>query len=63
MIQALKLAVGETGPLEITLGLMNNLPQTNVLTYGQIVINITPYIPIPDVILNGVPKCYWYGDI
>ena len=38
MIQAVKLPVGDTGPLEITLGLRNNLPKTNVLTYGKFII-------------------------
>lgn len=38
MQRAIKLPVGMTGPLEIVLFLQNNLPQTNVLTYGKIVI-------------------------
>ena len=63
MVQAIKLPVGETGPLEITLGLRNNLPQTNVLTYGKFIITIVPNLPKPDVNLNGVPKCYFYGNI
>lgn len=61
MIQTIKLPVGKTGPLEFTLGLMNNLPQTNVLTYGKLVIKIIPNLPLPDVNINGVPKCYFYG--
>lgn len=63
MIQAIKLPVGKTGPLEITLGLMNNLPKTNVLTYGKIVMQIIPNLPLPNVNTNGVPKCYFYGNI
>jgi hypothetical protein len=63
MNQAVKLPVGQAGPLEITLALRNNLPKTNVLTYGKIVIDITPHIPYPDIIKNGVHKCYFYGDI
>lgn len=63
MIQAIKLPVGQTGPLEFTLGLRYNLPQTNVLTYGKLVIKITPNLPLPNVATNGVPKCYFYGDI
>jgi hypothetical protein len=63
MQQAIKLPVGKTGPLELTLGLVNNLPQTNVLTYGKIVVKITPNIPLPNVNTNGVPKCYFYGNI
>ena len=63
MVQTIKLPVGKTGPLEITLGLGNNLPQTNVLTYGKFIIKITPNLPLPDVNINGVPKCYFYGDI
>jgi hypothetical protein len=63
MQQAIKLPVGKTGPLELTLGLVNNLPQTNVLTYGKIIIKITPNIPLPNVATNGVPKCYFYGNI
>jgi hypothetical protein len=47
----------------VTLALRNNLPQTNVLTFGKITIDITPAIPIPDVNLNGVIKCYFYGNI
>ena len=63
VIQAVKLPVGQTGPLEITLGLINNLPKTNVLTFGKIVIKITPKLPLPDPAVSGVPACYWYGDI
>jgi hypothetical protein len=63
MNQALKLPVGQTGPLEITLALRNNLPKTNVLTHGKIVIDITPHIPYPNIIKNGVHKCYFYGNI
>jgi hypothetical protein len=63
MIQAVKLPVGKTGPLEITLALRNNLPKTNVLTFGKVVINIIPHIPIPNVAVNGVVKCYFYSDI
>ena len=63
MNQAVKLPVGQAGPLEITLALRNNLPKTNVLTYGKIVIDITPHIPYPDITKNGVHKCYFYGDI
>lgn len=37
MQRAIKLPVGQTGPLEIVLFLQNNLPQTNVLTYGKII--------------------------
>lgn len=63
MVQAIKLPVGDTGPLEITLGLRNNLPKTNVLTYGKFIIIITPNLPLPPVNRNGVPKCYFYGEI
>ncbi len=63
MRQTVKLPVGDTGPLQITLGLRNNLPQTNVLTYGKFIIEIIPNLPLPDVNINGVPKCYFYGDI
>jgi hypothetical protein len=63
MQRAIKLPVGQTGPLEIVLFLQNNLPQTNVLTYGKIVMQITPNIPAPIVALNGVPKCYFYMNI
>lgn len=63
MNQAVKLPVGQTGPLEITLALRNNLPKTNVLTHGKITIDINPHIPYPDVNINGVIKCYFYGDI
>ena len=27
------------------------------------IIKITPNLPLPDVNVNGVPKCYFYGDI
>jgi len=60
MQSPIKLPVGNTGPIEIVLFLRNNLPKTNVLTYGQIVIDITPNIPAPIVGVNGVPKCYFY---
>lgn len=63
MQRAVKLSVGLTGPLEIVLFLQNNLPKTNVLTYGKIVMEITPNIPAPIVALNGVPKCYFYSNI
>lgn len=63
MVQAIKLPVGKTGPLEFTLGLRNNLPQTNVLTYGKLNIKITPNLPLPNVATNGVHKCYFYGSI
>lgn len=63
MQRAIKLPVGQTGPLEIVLFMQNNLPQTNVLTFGKIVMQITPNIPAPIVSLNGVPKCYFYKDI
>ena len=63
MRQTVKLPVGDTGPLQITLGLRHNLPQTNVLTYGKFIIEIIPNLPKPDVNINGVPKCYFYGDI
>lgn len=63
MNQAVKLPVGQTGPLEITLALRNNLPKTNVLTFGKIIIDISPHIPLPDININGIPKCYFYGDI
>jgi hypothetical protein len=63
MQRAIKLPVNQTGPLEIVLFLQNNLPQTNVLTYGQIVMQIIPNIPAPIVGLNGVPKCYFYQNI
>jgi len=59
MNQSTKLPVGKTGPLEITLALRNNLPKTNVLTFGKIVIDITPSIPVPNVSKNGVVKCYF----
>jgi hypothetical protein len=60
--QSIKLPVGQTGPLEIVLGLNYYLPNTNVLTYGKIMIEITPQIPLPPINLNGVPKCYFFGD-
>lgn len=63
MQRPIKLPVGLTGPLEIVLFMQNNLPQTNVLSYGKIVMDITPNIPAPIVSLNGVPKCYFYGKI
>jgi len=63
VIQAEKLPVGQTGPIEIVLGLINNLPKTNVLTWGKVVIKITPNLPLPDPALSGVPACYFYGDI
>lgn len=63
MNQAAKLPVGQTGPLEITLALRNNLPKTNVLTYGKVFIDITPHIPYPNIAINGIPKCYFYGNI
>ena len=63
MQSPIKLPVGKTGPIEIVLFLRNNLPKTNVRTYGKIVIDIKPMIPAPLVNLNGVPKCYFYYNI
>ena len=63
MKSPIKLPVGQTGPIELVLFLRNNLPKTNVLTYGKIVIEITPNIPAPIVNTNGVPKCYFYYNI
>ena len=60
MQSPIKLPVGQTGPIEIVLFLRNNLPKTNVLTWGMIVIDIYPNIPAPIVNINGVPKCYFY---
>lgn len=62
MQSPIKLPVSQTGPIEIVLFLRNNLPQTNVLTWGHIIIDITPNIPAPIVGLNGVPKCYFYDN-
>ena len=42
---------------------MNNLPKTNVLTFGKIVIKIIPNLPKPPVNVSGVIKCYFYGNI
>lgn len=63
MQTVIKLPVGQTGPLEIVLFLQNNLPQTNVLTWAKIVIQITPNIPAPILAVNGVPKCYFYATV
>ena len=63
MQSPIKLPVGKTGPIEIVLFLRNNLPKTNVLTYGKIVIDIKPNIPAPNVSQNGVPKCYFYYNV
>lgn len=63
MQSPIKLPVGKTGPIEIVLFLRNDLPKTNVLTYGKIVIDIKPNIPAPIVGVNGVPKCYFYYNI
>jgi hypothetical protein len=27
------------------------------------IIKIIPNLPLPNVLTNGVPKCYFYGDI
>lgn len=42
-----KVAVGKTGPLELTFFLNYNLPQTNVLTTGVMYLKIYPQIPKP----------------
>ena len=34
-----------------------------MLTYGKFIIKITPNLPKPPVNINGVPKCYLYGNI
>lgn len=56
-------AVGCTGPLELTFFLNYQLPQTNVLTLGKMVLTITPQIPLPNVATNGILKCYFFNTI
>ena len=58
-----KVPVSGTGPLELTLFLNKDLPQTNVLTEGRFVLRIYPQIPLPPSGVNGVLKCYFFNDI
>ena len=58
-----KVAVGKTGPLEMTFFLNYELPQTNVLTEGKFIVNIYPQIPEPDPLINGVLKCYFFNNL
>ena len=58
-----KVAVGNTGPLELTFFLNYELPQTNVLTDGIFYVKIYPQIPLPPELVNGVLKCFFYNDI
>lgn len=55
--------VSGTGPLEFTFFLNYELPQTNVLTSGKFEVKITPQIPLPDPLINGVLKCYYFNTI
>ena len=57
-----KVAVGNTGPLELTFFLNYELPQTNVLTDGIFYLKIYPQIPLPPELVNGVLKCFFYND-
>jgi len=34
-----------------------------VLTWGKIVMEIAPKIPEPILIVNGVPKCFFYMNV
>lgn len=61
--QSIKLPVGQTGPLEIVLGLNYVLPNTDVLTFGKIDIVIEPQIPLPPTNLNGVVQVYFFGNV
>lgn len=63
MQSPIKLPVAKTGPIELVLFLRNDLPKTNVQSWGKIVIDIYPNIPPPIVSKNGVPKCYFYYNI
>lgn len=58
-----KVAVGATGPLELTFFLNYELPQTNVLTNGNLYLKIYPQIPNPPQLINGVLKCYFFNTI
>lgn len=58
-----KVAVGKTGPLELTFFLNYELPQTNVLTAGIMYLKIYPQIPKPPELINGVLKCYFFNTI
>lgn len=58
-----KVAVGKTGPLELTFFLNYLLPQTNVLTEGKFIMKIYPKIMLPDPLINGVLKCYFLNNI
>lgn len=58
-----KVAVGHTGPLELTFFLNYELPQTNVLTTGLMYLKIYPQIPTPPPLINGVLKCYFFNTI
>ena len=58
-----KVAVGATGPLELTFFLNYELPQTNVLTDGIFYLKIYPQIGTPPELINGVLKCFFYNDV
>ena len=47
----------------MTFFLNYDLPQTNVLTSGKFELKITPQIPLPDPLINGVLKCYFFNTI
>ncbi len=57
--QPTKLPVGKTGPLEFTLFLNYELPESQNIENGSIIIKFTPPIPTPDEDIFGKVKCYF----
>ena len=57
--QPIKLPVGKTGPLEFTLFLNYELPESQNIENGSIIIQFTPPIRKPNPDIYGKVKCYF----
>ena len=57
--QPTKLPVSQTGPLEFTLFLNYELPESQNIENGSMIINFTPKIATPNPGIYGKVKCYF----
>jgi hypothetical protein len=57
--QPVKLPVAKTGPLEFTLFLNYELPESQNIENGSMIFSFTPKIPTPDPDIYGKVKCYF----
>lgn len=58
---AVKLPVGDTGALELTFFLNYELPPSQSIQNGTMIVQFTPPIPTPDPDIYGVVKCFFKG--